>query len=112
MSDDEVITRGSDNVYADLGYADASTFKLKAELVRAMAAIIKTRGFAQVAAAERMGVSQPEVSRLVRGQFRQFSTDRLLVMLSRLEVDIDITLSDRGKEIAEAHMPAAVLETA
>lgn len=103
------IIRGGDNVYADLGYSDAATFKLKAQLVRAMGGVIQDRHLTQSQAAKLMGVGQPEVSKLLRGHFRHFSTDRLLVMLNRLNVDIDITMSDKGREIAGVHMAALEL---
>lgn len=109
MNENEpLIERGTDNVYADLGYADAATFKLKAQLVRAMRETIAARGLTQTQAARLMGLSQPEVSKLVRGHFRNFTTDRLLVTLTRLQVDIDITMRDHGREIGEVHMPALV----
>ena len=67
MSNDTSITRGGKNVFADLGYADPETHLLKAGLVTHLREIISESKLTQVEAAERMGLSQPDVSRLLRG---------------------------------------------
>ena len=82
MSDDTKIKRGGKNVFADLGYADPETRLLKAGLVTRLREIISASKLTQVEAAERMGLSQPDVSRLLRGQFRDLSVERLMRMLA------------------------------
>ena len=77
MSEDTKIKRGGKNVFADLVYADPETHLLKAGLVTRLREIISASKLAQVEAAERMGLSQPDVSRLLRGQFRDVSVERL-----------------------------------
>ena len=77
MSEDTKIKRGGKNVFADLGYADPETHLLKAGLVTRLREIISASKLTQVEAAERMGLSQPDVSRLLRGQFRDVSVERL-----------------------------------
>ena len=77
MSEDTKIKRGGNNVFADLGYADPETHLLKAGLVTRLRKIISASKLTQVEAAERMGLSQPDVSRLLRGQFRDVSVERL-----------------------------------
>ena len=62
------ITRGSGNVFADLGRPDAEAHLLKAELVTRIDKIVRQRGFKQVEAAKLLGLSQPDVSRLLRGK--------------------------------------------
>ena len=56
---DTRITRGTKNVFADLGFPDAETHLLKAELVTRIQGVITAQGLTQVAAAKRMGLSQP-----------------------------------------------------
>ena len=82
MSEDTKIKRGGKNVFADLGYADPETHLLKAGLVTRLREIISASKLAQVEAAERMGLSQPDVSRLLRGQFRDVSVERLMRKLA------------------------------
>jgi predicted XRE-type DNA-binding protein len=86
------IERGSGNVYADLDRADADAQLLKAELVSRIDEIIRQRRLTQAQAAELLGLSQPDVSRLLRGQFRDYSVERLLRLLMALGRDVDIVI--------------------
>lgn len=86
------IERGSANVFADLGRADAETHLLKAELVTQIDEIVRARRLTQARAAEMLGLSQPDVSRLLRGHFRDFSVERLLRLLMALGRDVDIVI--------------------
>ncbi|MCY3657870.1 MAG: helix-turn-helix transcriptional regulator [Caldilineaceae bacterium] len=86
------IERGSGNVFADLGLPDADAHLLKAELVTRIEMIIRERGLKQVEAAKLLGLSQPDVSRLLRGNFREFSLERLLRLLTALGHDVDIVV--------------------
>jgi predicted XRE-type DNA-binding protein len=86
------IERGSGNVFADLGRPDADAQLLKAELVTRLDEIIRRRRLTQVQAAELLGLSQPDVSRLLRGKFRDYSVERLLRLLMALGRDVDIVI--------------------
>ena len=94
------IKRGTKNVFADLGFPDAETHLLKAELVSRIQGVIGAQKLTQTAAAERMGLSQPDVSRLLNGQFRDVSVERLMRLLTRLGCDVDITVRSHGKSAA------------
>lgn len=93
------IERGSGNVFADLDLPDAETHFLKAELVTRIDKIIRQRRLKQVEAAKLLGLSQPDVSRLMRGDFREYSIDRLLRLLTALGRDVEIVIreSDAGR---------------
>ena len=93
----ENIKRGSGNLFADLGQADPDTHLLKAELVTRIRDIVEANGLTQTLAADRMGLSQPDVSRLFRGHFRDVSIERLMKMLTRLGCDVDIVVRRRAK---------------
>ncbi len=88
------IERGSGNVFADLGLPDAEAHLLKAELVTRIDRIIRQRGLKQVEAAKLLGLSQPDVSRLMRGDFQEYSLERLLRLLTRLGRDVDINIRE------------------
>ncbi len=90
MKDDTGIKRGGKNLFADIGYADPETHLLKAGMVTRIRYIISESKLAQTEAAERMGLSQPDVSRLLRGQFRDVSVERLMRMLTKLGCDVDL----------------------
>ena len=88
------IERGSGNVFADLGCPDAETHLLKAELVTRTDKIIRQRGLKQVEAARLLGLSQPDVSRLLRGRFREYSVERLLRLLTALGRNVEIVIRE------------------
>ena len=89
---DTAVERGSGNVFADLGLPDADAHLVKAELVSRIDDIVHTRGITQTEAARLLGLSQPDVSRLLRGDFREYSLERLFRLLTALGRDIDIVI--------------------
>ncbi len=86
------VEAGSGNVFANLGLADADAHIVKAELVTRIDAIVRQRGITQTEAARLLGLSQPDISRLLRGDFREYSLERLLRLLTALGRDIDIVI--------------------
>ena len=89
---DTAVERGSGNVFADLGFPDADVHLVKADLVSRIDDIVRDRGLTQTEAARLMGLSQPDVSRLLRGDFREYSLERLLRLLNALGRNIDIVI--------------------
>ena len=69
------VEKGSGNVFADLGLPEADTHLLKAELVSRIDQIIRRRRLTQTKAAAILGISQPDVSRLLKGDFREYSME-------------------------------------
>ena len=65
---------------------------MKAELVTRIDAIVRQLGITQTEAGHMLGLSQPDVSRLLRGDFREYSLERLLRLLTALGRDIDIVI--------------------
>ncbi len=92
MTEDVKIEAGSGNVFADLGLPDPETHLLKADLVRRIDGIIRQRRLTQAQAGELLGLSQPDVSRLLRGSFRDVSMERLLRLLMALGRDVEIVI--------------------
>jgi predicted XRE-type DNA-binding protein len=87
---------GSGNVFADLDLPDAESQLLKAEIVAEILRLTTERGLTQTAAATVIGISQPEVSRLFRGHFREYGIERLMRFLTRLDQDVEIRVKPRG----------------
>ncbi|MGE3475066.1 MAG: helix-turn-helix domain-containing protein [Rhodospirillaceae bacterium] len=106
---DTAIRRGSKNVFADLGYADADTHLLKAQLMSRVQDTLHDRKLNQTEAARIMGVSQPDVSRMLKGQFRDISVERIMRMLAKLGCEVDIVVKPQGrkKAFAAIHVDAA-----
>ena len=91
---DEIVTAGSGNVFADIGFGprQATELKVKAQLALRIQERVKELGLTQIKAAAQLGVSQPDVSKLMNGRHTRFSVDKLLALLNALEVDIDIVV--------------------
>jgi predicted XRE-type DNA-binding protein len=87
-------TKSSGNVFADIGVPDAGEHLAKADLVIGIAAIIKSKGLSQAAAAKLIGIAQPDVSRLMRGHFEGFSYERLFEILNALGENVRVVVSD------------------
>ena len=102
------VRRGTANVFADLGYADAETHLLKAQLMSRVMDIMTDRKLNQSAAAQIMRVSQPDVSRMLKGQFRDVSVERIMRMLTRLGCEVEIVIKPQGrkKAFAAIHLEA------
>jgi len=92
MSNKRKYERGSGNVFKDLGVPNAEEHLVKAQLVSRIDTIMKDRGLKQVEAADLFGVRQPDVSKMLRGEFRQFSVERLLRFLVVLGQDVEIVV--------------------
>src|ERR1700735_3510961 len=83
---------GGRNVFEDIGLPNAQKHLVKAKLVFKVDTILKKRGLKQTEAAELFGVRQPDVSKMLRGEFRQFSVERLLRFLVALDQDVEIVV--------------------
>ena len=95
------VVRGSGNVFADLGLPDATEHLAKAELVGKIKLVIESKGWSQATAARIMGMAQPDVSRLLRGHFANYSLDRLLRFLHAAGCDVNITVRRPGKRTVD-----------
>lgn len=94
---------GGGNVFEDIGVPNADEHVIKAQLVFKIDTIIKNRRLTQQETADLIGVRQPDVSKMLRGEFRQFSVERLLRFLVKLNHDVDIVVRPhRAKSNAAA----------
>jgi predicted XRE-type DNA-binding protein len=83
------ITRGTRNVFADLGYADAEERQTKLRLAFAINEVIASRRLTQTAAAEKLGINQPKVSALANYKLDGFSVRRLMTFLTALAPNVE-----------------------
>ena len=86
----------SGNVFKDLGVPGPEEHVVKAQLVFKIHTLMKARRLTQVEAATLFGVRQPDVSKMLRGEFRQFSVERLLRFLVALDQDVEIVVRPHG----------------
>lgn len=94
------IHEGSGNVYRDLGFPDADEMLVKAQLVSKIREIIRDRGLTQVEAAAILGLPQPKLSGILRGQFRGVSERKLIDCLTGLGRDVEIVVKDAPRRRA------------
>jgi len=94
----QTVTRGSGNIFADLGLPDADEHMLKARVVMFIDKRIAQLGLTQQAAANRMGISQSDVSKMLRGRFENFSLERLLRLVRLLGSDVEIKVTTRRRQ--------------
>lgn len=91
------IEKGSANIFADLGLPDAEDMLLKSSIVVELRRLIAQRKLTQTAAAKLVAVSQADLSKILRGQFRGYSEARLMRMLTAFGQDIEITTRPHRK---------------
>ena len=96
----------SGNVFSDLGLPDADKFKIKTGLVIEIRKALRNRGLTQQDAAKRMGITQPKVSDMMRGDFTNLSERKLMDCLTRLGYDIEISV--KPAQAAVGHQVLAV----
>ena len=95
--------KSSGNIFADIGLPNADEHLIKATLVLKIDHLLRARGLKQIEAAALFGVKQPDISKMLRGDFRQFSVERLLRFLVALGQDVEIVVREHaGKTKAPA----------
>jgi predicted XRE-type DNA-binding protein len=104
------VTPSSGNVFADLGFAEPEEELARAQLASRIQQIIKHRRLTQMAAAHLMGIDQPKVSALLNGRLANFSSARLMRLLTALGQDVEIVIKakprsrERGRiRVMDAH---------
>ncbi|MEK6618817.1 MAG: helix-turn-helix transcriptional regulator [Nitrospirota bacterium] len=95
------VTKGSGNVFRDLGFSEQKSAELilKSSLLQALQETIKGQGWKQMEAAAQLGIDQAKVSKLLAGQMAGFSVERLVHFLSLLGQDVEVMVrrAPRGR---------------
>jgi transcriptional regulator, XRE family len=100
------IETSSGNVFADLGLPDAEKLKIKSGLVIEITRAVRRLGLTQEEAGRRMGIPQPKVSGMMRGDFANLSERKLMECLNRLGYDIEINVRPAAEPIG--HLTLAI----
>ena len=98
------IIPSSGNVFADLGFAEPEEELARAQLASRIQQIIKRRRLTQVNAARLMGIDQPKVSALLNGRVANFSSARLMRLLTALGQDVEIVLKAKLRSGGRGHL--------
>jgi len=91
------ITRGSSNVFEDLGYPDATERQAKLRLAYALNQVLEGRELSQADAAKVLGITQPKVSALRHYKLAGFSVERLMNLLTALDQDVEIVIRQKPR---------------
>jgi len=98
------VTASSGNVFADLGFAEPEEELTKAQLASHIRQTIKRRRLTQIAAATLLGVDQPKISALLNGRLANFSSERLMRLLTALGKDVEITVKTKPRNRARGRI--------
>lgn len=100
---------GSDNVFLDLGFdeEEAEELAAKAELARQISKVIAKRKLTPAVAAKELRIDRAKVSKLQNGHLDDFAIGRLMVFLRRLNRQVDILVSARGRKGPRLRVKAA-----
>src|SRR5262245_47647891 len=103
------ITRGTTNVFEDLGYPDAAGRQAKLRLAYALNRVLEARKISQADAANVLGITQPKVSALRHYKLAGFSVERLMNLLTALDQDVEIIIrrKPRSRKAARISVVAA-----
>ncbi|MDC7789398.1 helix-turn-helix transcriptional regulator [Rhodoplanes sp. TEM] len=97
---DATITRGTGNVFADLGFEDAEERQTKLRLAHAINQVIARKRLTQAAAAEKLGITQPKISALANYRLGGYSVERLMTFLTALDQDVEIVIRTKPRSRA------------
>jgi predicted XRE-type DNA-binding protein len=98
------ITRGTKNVFADLGYPDAAERQAKLRLAYALNQVLDQRDVTQAAAGRLLGLSQPKVSALRNYKLGGFSVERLMTLLTAVDQDVEIVIRQKPRSRGAARI--------
>ena len=101
------VRQGSGNIYADLHLPNADKLKVKTGLVIEIRKAMRRLELTQRAAAERMGISQPKISGMMRGDFSNLSERKLMDCLNRLGYDIEVKVKPARRAVG--HLSVTVV---
>jgi predicted XRE-type DNA-binding protein len=87
--------------YDELGFADAGAMAVKAQLTMKIAETLRDRGWTQQEAARVLGITQPKLSKMLRGEFRGISEIKMMECLVRLGRGVKIVVGPAGKTVAK-----------
>jgi predicted XRE-type DNA-binding protein len=100
------VETSSGNVFADLGLPDAEKLQVKSGLVIEITRALRRLNLTQEEAGRRMGVPQPKVSGMLRGDFTNLSERKLMECLNRLGYDIEIKVKPTTEPVG--HLTLAI----
>lgn len=89
------ITKGSNNVFADLGFSaeEAQNLMLRSQTMIAISQWYESSGMTQKDAAIALGITQPRLNQLLKGKIEFFSLDALVNMATRAGMRVVLSIN-------------------
>jgi predicted XRE-type DNA-binding protein len=100
----EQVSRGSANLFADLGFRDADERQAKLRLAYALNQVLEERKLSQADAATMLGITQPKVSALHHYKLAGFSVERLMNLLTSVGCDVEIVIKQKPRSHRSARI--------
>ena len=95
MTSETVFEESSGNVFADLGLEEAEELFTRGKIGIQVRSLLQQRNLKQREISALLGIPQPFVSHLMKGEFQRFSESKLLIFLKRLDTEITLHLRPR-----------------
>jgi predicted XRE-type DNA-binding protein len=108
MMEETMFEESSGNVFADLGFENADEMLMRGKIGIQVIRLLRQRSLKQREIAELLGIAQPEVSHLMKGEFQRFSEGKLLMFLKRLDTEITLHIRSRSGCLAESSNNVAI----
>ena len=99
----------SGNVFEDMGFEkhEAEILKAKAQVMIELEKFIKANDLTQAQAAEILGVPRPRINRLLKGDFRNITLDKMGEMVSRAGMTLEVKVRKPRRRSASKSAAAA-----
>jgi predicted XRE-type DNA-binding protein len=107
------MTRGSGNVFSDLGFApnEAQNLLLRSQTMMAVARWYNASGLTQAQAAKALGITQPRLNQVLKGKINEFSLDALVNMATNAGMRVGLTIKPAPRVRTISAMPATTKKT-
>ena len=93
----EPVTRGTGNVFADLGFPDAAERQARLRLAQLVNQLVEARRMSPVFAATILQVPRAKVSALRRYKLAEFTVDTQIKLLTALDQDVEIVVRPKPR---------------
>jgi predicted XRE-type DNA-binding protein len=111
MSEDLTVHTVGENLFEELGLPEAAALQARVDLAFVLTQVIRRRQLTQTQAAALLEISQPEISRLMRGAVEGFSQERLARLLNTLDLDVRIQVRPRAPDCERAGVTVELIGT-
>ena len=94
MTEKMKYTRGSGNIFLDVGFdnAEAENLKLRFDLMMKIEDFYRRSGLTQAGAAKVLGLTQPRLNALLKGKIQLFSLDALVNIACKAGLNVRLVI--------------------